>query len=278
MGDLGNKLQKAIEDKRNDINSYVWRLQNGKEVKLVDCSEEDLNKFYKHCNEMLYNESVNAPGKLTIRKNISRIYLNCNAELFVRWLLKECETGLGSSKDILDYINVMRENNSNFDIQHDTIVKLFTNVPIVYQNITISKLMDACFDRLDVINKKMISDKFILSQGIWLTEAEKQDLTEYDENGKVRPWSEVIIERLCLNPEIKLYAKPSGLSYTEFRALVTMPSLPKISSLPTSTLKALRDKVLLLLDNDLNYHIEKWEDLINKIQIVAKTKNITLKE
>lgn len=68
---------------------------------------------------------------------------------------------------------------------------------------------------------------------------------------------EVIKDRLCLNPEIKLRVNPTGLSYTEFRSLVQLPALPKISTLSTITLKTLRDKVLLLLDNDLDYHINK---------------------
>ncbi len=64
--------------------------------------------------------------------------------------------------------------------------------------------MSACFDRLDVINRKMISDKFIISQGIWLTEDEKKELTEYDENGQLRKYLDVIKERLFLNDNIRL--------------------------------------------------------------------------
>lgn len=114
--------------------------------------------------------------------------------------------------------------------------------------------MDACFDKLNVLNKKMITDKFILAQGIWLTDEEKIELTEV---GKARNRMEVIKERLCLNPDIKLRVSPTGLSFTEFRSLVQLSSLPKISSLTTIALKTLRDKILLLLDNDLDYHINK---------------------
>ena len=56
----------------------------------------------------------------------------------------------------------------------------------IYEKVTITKLMDACFDKLDVLNRKMITDKFILSQGIWLTNEEKLDLTETDKNGHTR--------------------------------------------------------------------------------------------
>ena len=87
---------------------------------------------------------------------------------------------------------------------------------------------------------------------------------------------EVIKERLCLNPDIKLRVSPTGLSFSEFRSLVQLTSLPKITSLSTIALKTLRDKILLLLDNDLNYHINKWNTLMSNIQRVAEARNISL--
>lgn len=87
---------------------------------------------------------------------------------------------------------------------------------------------------------------------------------------------DVIKERLILNNDIRLRIDPNGLSYTEFRALVRLESSPKISSLTTVTLKLLRDKILLLLDNDLNYHIEKWNNLKDQIEKVAEYKSIKL--
>lgn len=138
--------------------------------------------------------------------------------------------------------------------------------------------MDACFDKLDVLNKKMISDKFIWSQGIWLTEEEKAELTEIMPDGKIRNRMEVIKERLAgyVNADVKLRITPTGLTFAEFRSLVQLPPLPKISSLSTVALKTLRDKILLLLDNDLDYHINKWTTLINNIERVAEFKNYQL--
>lgn len=273
--DLKNKLQEAIERKNNDITSYSWRLQNGNEIKLIDCTETELNKYYKHCTDMLYNKSLYNPGKYTIKENIKKTYDNCNTELFIRFLIKECnlET-IKTNRDLLDFINEFRKvNEVNIT---DSISVMFTNVPAIFEKITVGKLMDGCFDKLDVVSKKMISDKFILSQGIWLTDKEKEELTEYDENGKIRNRMEVIKERLLINPSIILRIDPNGLSYSQFRAMVQLPSLPKISSLPSVTLETLRDKVLLLLDNDLNYHIEKWTNLKECIEKIAEHKNIKL--
>ena len=65
---------------------------------------------------------------------------------------------------------------------------------------------------------------------------------------------------------------PSGLSYPELRSLINLESRAKVSTVPSTTLRLLRDKILLMLDNDLEYHIKKWTDIQNKIEEVAKYK------
>lgn len=266
--EFGEKLRSVLES----IDSLTWRDKSGNDVKLVDASVEDLRKWYKHCYEMLYNVSPWNPGKFIVRENIHRTWDSCNTELFVRYILHECETDIKTKKDILDYINKQRAA-SEKDILNDSIASIFNGVPPIFEKVTVNRLMDACFDKLDVLNKKMITDKFILAQGIWLTDEEKIELTEV---GKARNRMEVIKERLCLNPDIKLRVSPTGLSFTEFRSLVQLSSLPKISSLTTIALKTLRDKILLLLDNDLDYHINKWSTLMSNIQRVAEARNIEI--
>lgn len=272
--DFGAKLKEAILAKDNDINNLTWKNKNGTETRLMDMSQADLKKCYKHCEQMLYNRDIYKPGKFVIRENIQRCWDSCNAELFLRYLLYECNGEIKTNKDLLDFINYQRRNR---DVKlEDSITELFDNLPPIFEKITVGKLMDVCFDKLDVLNRKMITDNFIIAQGIWLTEEEKKDLTEIGEDGKPRNRMEVIKDRLCLNPEIKLRVNPTGLSYTEFRSLVQLPALPKISTLSTITLKTLRDKVLLLLDNDLDYHINKWTKLADNIKRVAEYKNWSL--
>lgn len=224
---------------------------------------------------MLYNAYPWSPGKYVVRENIHKTWDACNAELFVRYLLHDCDTDIKTKKDILDYINSQRSSHEE-DILNESISVLFNGLEPIFEKVTVSRLMDACFDKLDILNKKMITDKFILAQGIWLTDNEKVELTEVDSNGRVRNRMEVIKERLCLNPDIKLRVSPTGLSFSEFRSLVQLTSLPKITSLSTIALKTLRDKILLLLDNDLNYHINKWNTLMSNIQRVAEARNISL--
>jgi hypothetical protein len=184
--------------------------------------------------------------------------------------------GLKTNVDVIALINEYRDGDE--DILNNSISTMFDGLDPIFERITISRLMDACFDKLDILNKKMITDKFILSQGLWLTDEEKVELTVRDEQGRMRNRIEVVKERLCLPNDVKIRICPTGLSFTEFRSLVQLTAFPKISSLTTVALKTLRDKILLLLDNDLNYHIEKWTTLLNNIARVAEARNIKIQD
>ena len=65
---------------------------------------------------------------------------------------------------------------------------------------------------------------------------------------------------------------PTGLSYNELRMLLKLDLHTKVSMIPSATLMLLRDKILLLLDNDLEYHIRKWTNLKEQIENVANYK------
>ena len=114
---------------------------------------------------MLYNANPWFPGKYTVRENIHKTWDSCNTELFVRFLLHECNTDIKTKKDILDYINVQRSKYDT-DILNESITILFDSLNPIFSSITVNRLMDACFDKLDILNKKMITDQFILAQGI----------------------------------------------------------------------------------------------------------------
>lgn len=105
--------------------------------------------------------------KFFIRENIQKTWADCNTELFVRFILNECNTVIKTRKDILDLINTRKsEFEGTDDFMNESIAVLFDKLPPVYEKVTIKRLMDACFDKLDILNRKMITDKFILSQGI----------------------------------------------------------------------------------------------------------------
>ncbi len=272
--EFGEKLQTAMD---NSLENLVWIDRNGEKVKMMEANSGDLKKFYNHAHEMLYNTDPKNPGKYKVRENIKKLWDDCNVELFVRHLLHECDTPIKTKRDILDFISQKRDE-AGKDISHESISMLFNGLDPIYEKITIGKLMDECFDKLDVLNRRMITDKFILSQGVWLTDDEKVELTERDENGVMRNRLDVMKERLSLDPNIMLRISPTGLSFAEFRSLVQLSAVPKISTLPTIALQTLRDKILLLLDNDLNYHIDKWTGIINDLLRVAEARNIQIVE
>lgn len=273
ISEFGDTLKNAI-NKVNDLNQYVWKSKDGKTIRLLDMSKEELQKIYNHANDMLYNTNKYTPGKFQVKKNIRTLISHCNAELLKRYILHECNIDI--LKSPIEVVQFIRDNKKSSNLADtDSVTTLFSHLPKEFESVTLDLLLSACLDQLDLINRKMISDNFILSQGIWLTEAEKVDLTEYDENGQVRPWMEVIKERLLL-PNIKLRVDPRGFSYAEFRSLIHLTPLPKISSLPTDTLRLLRDKVFILLDADTDYHINKWEIIKSNIEKVAEYKKISL--
>lgn len=272
--EFGDALKNAMANKTNDLNQYVWKGKDGKEIRLLDMSPDELQKAYNHTTDMLYNTNKYTPGKLQVKKNIRTLISHCNAELLKRYIIHECSVDiLKSPIEIIQFIRDSKKANNLTDT--DSVTTLFNHLPKEFESITLDLLLSSCLDQLDIINRKMISDNFILSQGIWLTDSEKFDLTEYDSNGQIRPWMEVIKERLIL-PNIKLRVDPKGFSYSEFRSLIHLSPLPKISSLPTDTLRLLRDKVFILLDADTDYHIAKWEEIKSNIEKVAEYKKITL--
>ena len=113
--------------------------------------------------------------------------------------------------------------------------------------------------------------------GIFFTPSELQELEEKDANGKIRSRLEVLKERLRINPAVRLTVKPSGLNYTEFRAMVQLKST-KYSLLSTDQLTILEKKILPRLEKEIDYHISQWNERINQIRKVAEYKGITLEE
>ena len=233
-----------------------------------------LQNAYNHTLDMLYRKTNYKFGKLEVRKNIQKIYTSCNAELLHRYIQHELTIDIfKTNRDVLDFINNFKEQNKVTN--NDNITLMFNNLPKEYENLTIGDLLRACLDALDPINRKLISNEFIMSLGIWLTEDEKRDLTDF-ENGKLRPWIQVMKERLFIDSGY-FRVTPTGLSYTELRALLNLEPNARVSGVPSATLRLLRDKILLLLDNDLEYHIKKWTELQEKIETVASYKNWELK-
>lgn len=274
MSDLADKLTAAITNKANDINSWSWISKNGTAVRFLDMSQEELQRCYNHTTDMLYRKTNYKFGKLEVRKNIKKMYDACNSELLHRYIQHELTVDVfKTNKDILDFINRFKETNSVKN--EDSITIMFSGLPKEFETLTIGDLLKACLDICEPINRRLISNKFIMSLGIWLTEDEKRDLTEFDSNGKLRPWLQVMKERMFVDGGY-FRVCPTGLSYSELRSLLNLEQRAKVSGIPSNTLRLIRDKILLLLDNDLEYHIKKWNTIKEQIEKVAEYKGYKL--
>ena len=140
-------------------------MSNGKTVRMLDMDEQDLQKAYKHGYDMLYNKNKYTPGKIILRDSLGTIGMACVAELFVRFLLHECDIdSIKSRQDLLMIINnAKREFNISND---DTIDVIFSNIGDEYGKIKIRDLIDACLGSLGSFNTKLITPGFLLAQGV----------------------------------------------------------------------------------------------------------------
>jgi hypothetical protein len=149
------------------------------------------------------------------------------------------------------------------------------SIPREFSRLSISSVIDGCLDQLGTINTTHITYNFILNMGIYLTPSELKDCNEKDAEGNRRKKPDIIKERLGLKPTARLTIKPNGLSFSEFRSMLKLTPT-KYSNLTTDQLTTLRNKVLFRLEQEVNYHIDQWEDLMRKIELVAENKNIIL--
>jgi len=281
MGDLNEKLKTALKQKENDITSYVWKFPKVRigdnftqnEVRLVDCTEGDLQKFHSHIQSMLFSQDRSNLGRVSLFKEIQQQRLHCGVELYLRY----SET-LGSSRTaILDAIRGSIKNNniSSTDVKYLLLSDLI-NVDREYRNLPIELIMDGCLDKLGRFDRRHITLSFILKQGIWFSKEENKDLTETDEAGLEKDKKSVIRERLNLSSSVDLILTPTGLTYTQFRALITLKS-KKYSELTTDQLNILRKRILYTLEEDVKKHIDFWNKKEIELQKVAESKGFTLK-
>lgn len=263
-----------MTDNLKKLQSYIWRTpknyNNNKvtqnEVKLIDASETDLQKYYNHCQQMLYNESADRPGRYVLLKEVNHQRCCCNAELFVRHL----RTNKISQTSYLIELRNLINNNKDYDFKN-VFLEDFEDenrFPADFYQLTVENVMDACLDHLGRFDKSHITLAFILKQGIWFTEEESDRLFKsVDTSSSERP--DIILKNLIkeeLNlPNIELRSNPKGLTYSQFRAMVQLKS-NKYSELTTEQLITLRDRTLFALEDDIEYHIKEWE--IRKKQII----------
>lgn len=280
---LGDKLAEKLAEKANDINSYVWKgpKVNGvqEEIKLVDADFYQLQKFYNHCNEMLYNKDSKYPGRVTLLGIVQDQIQRCRAELLIRWLRSEKQyTTTNCLEDLRTIISNNKNELTQEVIKTYAIGNIMNGLPIEFERVPISLVLDACLDSLGVLDNSHLTLNFIVKMGLWFTPQEMQKpiseggLYKKDpETGKAVNRLEVVTKELRLNPSISLRIDNTGLSYAEFRSMCRLKR-DKYANLTSDQLRLLSNKVLYRFQDQCEMQAKQWQDKIEEILKVAESK------
>ena len=275
---LGDKLREALNDKANDVNSYVWKgpKVNGvqEEIKLVDADYDQLKRFYNHCEQMLYNSDTKNPGRLTLLDIVSDQMQRCRAELLIRWLRAEKQyTNTRCLEDLRITIKNNKEILTNETIKVYPIGNILNGIPVEFREVPVSLVMDACLDSLGLFDNSHLTLNFIVKMGLWFTQQEMQkDLYRKDPvTGKAVNRLLVVSKELRLNPSISLKICDTGLSYAEFRSMCRLKR-DKYANLTSDQLRLLSSKVLYRFQNQCESQAKQWKDKMEEIKKVAELK------
>lgn len=275
---LGDKLKEALNDKANDINTYVWKgpKVNGvqEEIKLVDANFDQLRKFYNHCMQMLYNSDSKNPGRVTLLDIVSDQIQRCRAELLIRWLRSEKQyTNTRCLEDLKEIIKNNKEVLTQETIKTYPIGNIMSGLPVDFEQVPVGLVMDACLDSLGQFDNSHLTLNFIVKIGLWFTQQEMQkDLYRKDPvTGKAVNRLEVVSKELHLNPSIVLRICDTGLTFSEFRSMCRLKR-DKYANLTSDQLKLLSNKVLYRFQNQCENQAKQWEDKISEILKVADSK------
>ena len=280
---LGDKLGEALSAKANEINNFVWKgpKVNGvqEEIRLVDADFYQLQKFYNHCNEMLYNKDSKYPGRVVLKDIVQDQIQRCRAELLIRWLRSEKQyTTTNCLEDLRAIISNNKEELTQEVIKTYAIGNIMNGLPIEFERVPISLVMDACLDSLGVLDNSHLTLNFIVKMGLWFTPQEMQKpvaeggLYKKDpETGKAVNRLEVVTKELRLNPSISLRIDNTGLSYAEFRSMCRLKR-DKYANLTSDQLRLLSNKVLYRFQDQCEMQAKQWQDKIAEILKVAESK------
>jgi hypothetical protein len=277
--EFAEKLTTALDN--HHARTYIWkgrkeRLLNGETaqevVNLMDASEEQLRRFYAHCNSMLYNPDHKSPGRRPLLVVIQNQRNQCGVELFLRE-----EEAKGTTRyPIISTINkIIRDSGiSQQELNQFTLGRIL-DVPQQYSDLPIKLVQDGCLQKLGKFDRSHITLTFILKQGLRLTPEEEKELTEYDDKGNQIPFVDVVRQKQNIGDHMKLKMNPKGLTYTQLRAMLSLKPR-NYSELTTEQLRTLRNRILFSLEDDVMFHINQWEERISQIMEVAELRDINL--
>lgn len=280
---MEERLKEALDAKSNDISNYVWKgpKVNGvqEEIKLVDADFYQLQKFYNHCNEMLYNTDSKYPGRITLLNIVQDQIQRCRAELLVRWLRSEKKyTATNCLEDLRGVMSRHKDTYTPEFIKTCPISSVMSGMPAEFERVPISLVMDACLDSLGILNTKHLTLNFIVKMGLWFTQQEMQKpvsegglYMKDPETGKAMNRLEIVMKKCHLNPAITLRIDNTGLSFAEFDAMCKLKK-DKYANLTSNQLKLLSNKILYRFQDQCEAQARQWQDKISEILKVAESK------
>lgn len=264
---LGDKLNQAFEAKNNDVETFLWKgsrkIVDGERtqssMKMVDMTEEELRKAYKHCESMLYSDNYENPGRRVLLEQIEDQRTRCNAELFLIWLLYPGEGSTRQGIVRTSFFNMLNqqitaqaeqfakenaesgEGETNVSAIAETLFKEWTLNDIMnsdedsftmFASLPLYIVREACLSALGKCVRKHITLTFITELGLWFTRSELLELNKKDENGRLVDRIKQVAELLNIklkdpkNPEdrkglvLKIDDR-KGLTLKEFSAMLT---------------------------------------------------------
>lgn len=286
MSDFADKLSAALEEKRNDVNSFIWKgpkkTVDGKrtqeEFKLMDATPEQLKKCLDHCTSMLINTSKEDPGRYTLINEIRDQEDRCSAELYMRYLRKHGIMPVDFRKTLVDYLSKEEvKEQIPRSAYKTTPISTIIEIPDEFRLLSIDIILDACLTSLGVLQRRHITHNFLVKLGLWFTNAEvKEYLSRKDENGKMIDRLEQVKYNLNIRPEVKLHTNYNGgLSYLEFRAMHNLKN-ERYENMSEMTLLTLKNKVLPRLEDEARNQASFWEQKIKEIKMVCEARGIVL--
>ena len=270
---MKERLLEAFERKENDVNSFVWKGKKSKsgqsEVKMMDCTPEELRSFYKHCESMLNSTDRKNPGRNVVYNQIQNQKDRCTTELFLRWLNSERNI---SKYAFLNSIREFLENNPQIDQKEDKMSKVISGCPQDFMELPISLVLDGCLDCLGVFNKHHITLSFILEQGVWLSSEESKQMKKegYTDSAKY------IIDQIntkTSNKNISTVKVTSrgGIILKEVFSMIALKN-KKYSDMDTFQIETLRNKMLSRLEKKVKNQAEQWKKRMIQIEKVLEAK------
>jgi len=280
--EFGDKLIAAFDRSKNDINNFVWKGPKERdaqgnftqdEFRLVDATEAQLRKAYKHCHTMLYNTDKKFVGRVNLLKEISDQRDRCGVELFYR----DAESRKTTRFAIVDALRSAISKASLTSIELDDLrIGTLMTTNSDFQNLPVNLVIDGGLDKLGRFDRSHITLTFILKQGLWF---EKQELKEFNElfskSDKKGDRTSIVKSKLGLPADAKLYFNALGLNYSELKSMLALKSM-KYSTLTTEQLRTLRSKLLFALEDEVSFHIGQWNLRKTQIEQVSANQDFLL--